>query len=565
MELKKRVEEKKKLSKRKKIIIISTILVAILLVISFSMIKYKEFKIEKEREELILNIKKAYHPYIKIKKDTNLYAKGLVKVGKINKGIAFEIEQEKEKDFEYFKIKDTNYYIHYKDIQKIKMIPSGEEHSHYISLNKDVITKPNTKLYLENKVVIVLKKSIEVPVKFIDGDFYIQYLNKIFHINKKDVKTLKENENSTEEESKYISIINYNILANKCNSEDCINIQKFDEQMNYLKTNGYYTITLKEYKNWLNGNIRLKPKAILLTTPNETNEVLSINNKYHNILNVVNSNEKINFVDDNRKTTRDSKLDHLSRYNIKIDTRLGDFERMALGEYVPVVMKTNFPNKGGQKIPVLNYHFFYDTNTDYCGENICLDIKNFKEQLEYLKNNQYKTLTIEEYRSWMYQEIELPDKSVLITIDDGAFGTGRHNGNKLIPILEEYKMHATLFLIAGWWDINNYSSPNLDIESHTYDMHNTGSCGRAQVICASHDELLSDLQKSISVIGHNTAFCFPFYSYDEKSINVVKEAGFKLSFVGGNRKSSRSDNKYKIPRYPIYKHTSMEQFIHMVN
>ena len=39
-------------------------------------------------------------------------------------------------------------------------------------------------------------------------------------------------------------------------------------------------------------------------------------------------------------------------------------------------------------------------------------------------------------------------KSVLITIDDGALGTGIQNGNKLIPILEEYKMHATLFLIT---------------------------------------------------------------------------------------------------------------------
>lgn len=565
MKLKKRVEVKRQLTKKKKIIIISAVLVTILLVSSFSMIKYREFKRKKEREELISNIKKAYHPYIKINKDTSLYTKKLIKIGKVKKGIVLEVEQEKEKDFKYFKIKNTNYYIHYKDTQKGNSISPSEEYNHYISLNKNVIAKPNTKLYLENEAVISIKRSIEAPIKFIDDDYYIQYLDRIFRIHKKDVKKLKENTNSTEEESQYISIINYNILADKCNSDDCTNIQKFDEQINYLKTNGYYAITIKEYKNWLEGNIRLKPKAILLTTPNETNEVLSMNNKYHNILNIVSSNEDIHFVDDNQKTTKDSKLDHLSRYNIKMDTRLGDFEKMALGEYVPIVTKTNAQNNGGQKIPVLNYHFFYDANTEYCGENICLDIKNFKEQLEYLKNNQYKTLTMEEYRAWMYQEIELPSKSVLITIDDGAFGTGRHNGNKLVPILEEYQMHATLFLIAGWWDINNYRSPNLDIESHTYDMHNTGSCGKAQVICASHDELLNDLQKSISVIGHNTAFCFPFYTYDEKSINVVKEAGFKLSFVGGNRKSTRGDNKYKIPRYPIYKHTSMEQFIHMVN
>ena len=181
-----------------------------------------------------------------------------------------------------------------------------------------------------------------------------------------------------------------------------------------------------------------------------------------------------------------------------------------------------------------------------------------------MKNNGYKTLTIKEFKQWLYGEIDVPAKSVLITVDDGAAGTGKHNGNKLIPIIEEYNMHATLFLITGWWDINNYRSPNLDIQSHTFDMHNTGTCGRPQVICASHDELLNDLNKSINVIGDKTSFCFPFYTYDQKSIEVVKEAGFAMSFVGVNRKASISDDKYKVPRYPIYKNTTMQQFAAMV-
>ena len=56
-------------------------------------------------------------------------------------------------------------------------------------------------------------------------------------------------------------------------------MSSFEEQMNYLTTNGYYTITFNEYKNWLAGNIRLKKKAILLITPNETAEVQSVNTK----------------------------------------------------------------------------------------------------------------------------------------------------------------------------------------------------------------------------------------------------------------------------------------------
>ncbi len=53
---------------------------------------------------------------------------------------------------------------------------------------------------------------------------------------------------------------------------------------------------------------------------------------------------------------------------------------------------------------------------------------------------------MQEFRDWMYGKKSIFQKrSVLITIDDGAMGTGAHNGNKLIQFLEEYEMHATLF------------------------------------------------------------------------------------------------------------------------
>jgi len=219
-------------------------------------------------------------------------------------------------------------------------------------------------------------------------------------------------------------------------------------------------------------------------------------------------------------------------------------------------------------IAVLNYHFFY-SDGEYCGNNICLNTKRFEQQLKYLKDNGYKTLTMEEFRAWMYGEISLPKKSVLLTIDDGAMGTGLHNGNKLIPLLEKYQAHATLFLITGWWDINNYRSKYLDIESHTNDMHNEGFCSGvargARMLCSSYDVALEDLKKSISITGSTKAFCFPFYAYNQTAIQAVKDAGFKLGFIGGNYKATRNTNKYLIPRYVIYDNTSLDTFISYIS
>ena len=223
----------------------------------------------------------------------------------------------------------------------------------------------------------------------------------------------------------------------------------------------------------------------------------------------------------------------------------------------------------GQGIAVLNYHFFYDENTETCDEGNCQRISTFRQQLDYLRDNNFKTLSMQEFVDWKYGKIDIPEKSVLITIDDGAMGTGAHNGNKLIPILEEYKMHATLFLITGWWDISNYRSKYLDVESHTHDMHNGGVCDYAprgaQMLCSSNDAVLNDLKTSISITGSSNAFCFPLYIYDDNAINLVKEAGFKTAFIGGGYKVTRSTDPYYIPRYQILKNTSLDTFINMVN
>ena len=226
--------------------------------------------------------------------------------------------------------------------------------------------------------------------------------------------------------------------------------------------------------------------------------------------------------------------------------------------------KVNVINKPvkNQKVAVLNYHFFYeDWDSEPCHEIICEKMSRFREHLQWLNDNGYKTLTMKEFVAWMYGEINIPEKSVLITIDDGAYGTGKHNGNHLIPALEQYKAHATLFLITGWWGIENYQSPYLEVESHTHTLHNSGGCNAT---CVGYDKLVEDLKKSIEVTKSTTAFCFPFYQYSNEAIRAVKDVGFKVAFVGGDRKASRNDDKYRIPRYPIHDSTTLEQFINMV-
>ena len=216
-----------------------------------------------------------------------------------------------------------------------------------------------------------------------------------------------------------------------------------------------------------------------------------------------------------------------------------------------------FEGKKATSIAVLNYHFFYDPSLgEKCNESICLKVNKLEEHIKYLKDNNYKLLTMKEYVDWIYKKIELPEKSVLITVDDGAMGTSFINGNKLIPLLEKYKVNATLFLITAWWDIKNYQSNYLELESHGFNVHRYHYCNNMNkplAFCMSDNELKEDLLKSISILNSSYAFCYPFYRSDERYERI------------GFRKSTREDNKFRLPRYPIQYDITMNEFIKMVN
>ena len=547
---------------KKKIIII--LLVVALFGITFGVTFYIK------QLNIIKNIKNSYNKYVITNKESSLYDSNHSIVGSISKGAYFELEDSniKSKNDTYFKILDSDYYLFYNDVDKTdkQEIPLSKDY--YVSLGKEITTGEVTNFYKDGEVKLSINSSFIFSVIRKDDTFYyISYLNRIYQIKIDEI--VEEKDIEIEPISSYISVINYNSVMDSCNSEDCVTTEEFKNELNYLKENGNYTISIEDYRLWLNGYINLKDKAIFLTSKQDLS---SITNEYGFI--VEQNFEDLTYTDSNSKSERGNSP--VPRYNIITKTTLDIFKQIVNGDnIVYVVVKPvqvhSLPSESANasKIAVLNYHFFYDPEIgETCPDGNCKKVQDFEKELTYLKQNNYKTLTMDEFTKWMYGEIELPARSVLITIDDGAMGTGSHNGNKLIPILEKYNMHATLFLISGWWSIDNYRSPYLDIESHTYDMHEGNYCEGvprgSKLLCSSREQVLEDLSRSADITGSKNAFCFPMYVYNDTTFDVLREIGFKLAFVGGDVKASRSNDKYKVPRYHIYRDTSLDQFIDMI-
>ena len=500
--------------------------------------------------------KKNYSKYVLITKDTNLYDSKNKSIGKVYKNSYFELD--KYKNGKYFKIKDSEYYIYYSDVKKTKKQDNNTK-DYYVSIGENITLKDNTKLYIKDKANIKLNKgnTYEVISKD-DNYYYFKLLNNLYGVKKDDVKEVKPIKLIKKE---YVSVLYY---------EDTND--NMDAQFKYLKEDGYFGITIEDFTLWFNDNINLNNRAILVLSNNEA----VINKAKEYGIYVEKNYGDYAYRSDNASCKKGS-TSGVSMYKINANTNTETLKKILDGEVIDNIDITTYSSHNlrseegnASSIAVLNYHFFYDPSLgEYCGEGNCFDSREFEKELYWLKANNFKTLTMDEFIKWMYGEIELPNRSVLITIDDGAMGTGLDNGNKLMPLLEKYDLHATLFLIAGWHKYQNYISPNLDVESHTYNMHEGGWCDSeargSKLLCSSKEEIKADLATSKYEIGTDNAFCYPMYVYNDKVIEALQEMGYKVAFTGGGYKASRDDDKYKIPRYHIYDSTSLDEFIDMIN
>ena len=213
-------------------------------------------------------------------------------------------------------------------------------------------------------------------------------------------------------------------------------------------------------------------------------------------------------------------------------------------------------------VPVTCYHFIYYPGDNTCNEVICHPKAQIESHFTYLNQNNYFTLNTTELRLFIEGKLRLPKNSILVTIDDGA------RAEKFIPLLEQYKINATLFLVSSWYPKEMFVSPYMEIGSHTHNLHTGGKCPGGQggwIKCLEHDLLLADFKTSRETLDNTEAFCYPFYEYNDYAIGVLKEAGFKMGFMGEQRKVTKGIDLFHIPRITFYGTASLNDYIRAIS
>lgn len=407
--------KKRRLKKGPIIILLLAILVLISLTI-FLIKENKEESIKKEKKnekEITEKIKSHYNEYVKAKENSKIYDKNEKEIGKIS-NVELKLKKEKiNKNTKYFYAENIKAYISYKDVDKIEKISKYE--TERVPFNKEVTTKENIKINIDEKSYYKLKKEITFSPIQIDDKYYFIFDDKLVYINKEDIKEEKD-------------------------------IDKY---------------------------------------------------------------------------------------------------------------------KSTSAIAVINYHYVVnEEETKECRQNICERDYQYDEQMKYIKDTGFYTATMEDLDLWIDGKINLPEKTVVITIDDGWYLP------RNIEILEKYDLHATLFLIGHLASPDAYKSKSLEIHSHTWDMHNLGECpiGRGgAILCKEKSKIVEDLKKSSESLNNSKYFAYPFYEYNDHAIEALKEAGFRMAFAGGGRKVTRGIDKYTVPRFGISNTDTLEKIKKIIN
>ena len=212
-------------------------------------------------------------------------------------------------------------------------------------------------------------------------------------------------------------------------------------------------------------------------------------------------------------------------------------------------------------LPVLMYHFFYDKSKDSGKDGNWIEISNFEEQMKYLSENNFYFPTWEQVENYIDGSQELPEKSIVITVDDGDPSFFE----LAVPIIQKYKIPVTSFVITYWYgDRANDKQKYVDYESHSYDMHKAGKNGKGVMLSWDYDKIKDDVLLSSEVLGGANIFCYPFGQYNDLDMKVLKENGYKLAFTTKAGRVKKSSSKYELPRVRISGNTSLSEFIKKV-
>ena len=200
---------------------------------------------------------------------------------------------------------------------------------------------------------------------------------------------------------------------------------------------------------------------------------------------------------------------------------------------------------------VLMYHRFGEDK--YPSTSIRLE--QFDQHLETLANGDYNVWPLADIVYHIQNDIDLPDRTVAITIDDAYLSVYE----EARPRLKKYGFTATIFVATRPIDIGLRGYMSWDqLREMQADGFGIGSQTRTHphmhriTADASRAELADSNQRFIEELGiRPDIFAYPYGEYNLDVIDIVKEAGFIAAFGQNSGIMHGYDGYFQLPRFAM--------------
>ena len=213
----------------------------------------------------------------------------------------------------------------------------------------------------------------------------------------------------------------------------------------------------------------------------------------------------------------------------------------------------------GPSVTVLIYHRFGED--EYPSTNIATD--RFREQLEFLKNNNYTVISLEQLSHALHEGIKLPDRSVVITIDDGY----RSVYTDAWPVLKQYDYPFTVFVYVKatdnkhwnymtWDQIREMKASGVDFQNHGF-AHGHMAFKPSEMDMEEYKAWIrADLAVSTKLMAEELKerprfFAVPYGEYNKTLLEEIRSIGYEAILLQDPGSVSMDTDPFTIPREPI--------------
>ena len=214
--------------------------------------------------------------------------------------------------------------------------------------------------------------------------------------------------------------------------------------------------------------------------------------------------------------------------------------------------------EGYQLVPVLSYNQFAPRRSS----KSVVPKKAFESQMDYLKRHGFRVITLDNLLDFLDFKTQIPDKSVVITIDDGWKSTYEI----AYPILKKYQYPATLFLrtdVIGkkkglsWKQVRELSENGVDIQCGTNSHNDLISLAinqSLQVYLKALIRALSEPKETIfKQLGKECRYlAYPKGKTNSLIITFLKKFGYRAAFTKERGSTPFFADNYRINRSSIH-------------